>query len=210
METAPAAERVLPHPRPEVVDPPPVPASSVQVMSSSEPEMRVCPACQDPTAALVITRAPPEAARPPVNDMGYGGVKHKYLKNLVKVLGKERGFRVGLEVPVYDGSGRVDAVLVRAEMSIAFEISVTTTKDHELGNVEKCLSLPYTHVAMLGSHVRRRASLERFIAGSLDEGDKKRVSFLLPEDLPSFLGRSGASSLSSSLAIVAACGSSAP
>ena len=114
-------------------------------------------------------------------------MKHKALEHLVKSLGEERGFRVMLEAPVHDGAGRVDAVLVRQEASIAFEISVTTTRDHELGNIEKCLALPYTHVVMLTSHVRRRVSLERYISPLLEDADKKRVSFLLPEEVAAFL-----------------------
>ena len=92
-----------------------------------------------------------------------------------------------LEEPVLDGTGRVDAMLVRGEISLAIEISVTTTRDHELGNIEKCLALPYTHIVMLALHKRRQTSLERFISEALGDKDKKRVSFLLPEDLPGVL-----------------------
>lgn len=119
--------------------------------------------------------------------MGQGGVKHKYLEHLIKELGEERGFRVTLEEPIHDGAGRVDAVLVRGDIQLAFEISVTTTKDHELDNVEKCLACKYTHVVMLSSHKRHQTSLQRFISEALDDHDKRRVSFLLPEDLPGFL-----------------------
>ena len=137
---------------------------------------------QKPTSDLIITRAEPKQRRPPLTPLGHGGVKHQTLERLVKALGEERGSRVTLEEPVHDGAGRVDAVLVRGDTSIAFEISVTTTKDHELLNVEKCLSLPYFHVLMLTSHVRRKINLERFIGAALEDKDKKRVSFLLPED----------------------------
>ncbi|TDP60640.1 type IV secretory system conjugative DNA transfer family protein [Roseateles toxinivorans] len=136
---------------------------------------------------IVITRVPPRAESKAPRDMGHGGAKHKYLEHLVKELGEARGFLVTLEQPIHDGAGRIDAVLVRKEVTIAVEISVTTTSDHELGNIEKCLALPYTHIVMLTSHRRRQVSLQKFIAGALDEGDKKRVSFLLPEDVPGFL-----------------------
>nr|WP_316642641.1 hypothetical protein [uncultured Roseateles sp.] len=140
-----------------------------------------------PTIEIVITRAPPKAESKAPRDMGHGGAKHKYLEHLVKELGEARGFLVTLEQPIHDGAGRVDAVLVRQDIAIAVEISVTTTSDHELGNIEKCLSLPYTHIVMLTSHKRRQVSLQKFITGALEEGDRKRVSFLLPEDMPGFL-----------------------
>lgn len=137
--------------------------------------------------ALAITHALATPAREKQRGMGQGGVKHKYLEHLIKELGEERGFRVTLEELIHDGIGRVDAVLVRGDVKLAFEISVTTTRDHELGNIEKCLASTYTHVVMLASHKKHQTSLERFISEALDDADKKRVSFLLPEDLPGFL-----------------------
>jgi hypothetical protein len=134
---------------------------------------------------MFITRAPPIAR--PRKEAGHGGAKHKYLEHLVKQLGEERGFLASLEVPVHDGAGRVDAVLTRGELRLAFEISVTTTKDHELGNIEKCLALPFAHVVLLAHHKRHQTSLQRFIAEALEATDRSRVSFLLPEDVPGFL-----------------------
>jgi len=152
------------------------------------------PATQQPdgdidalTPELVITRAPAAPIRERPRGMGQGGVKHKYLEHLIKELGEARGFRVTLEEPIHDGAGRVDAVLVRGDIQLAFEISVTTTRDHELGNIEKCLACTYTHVVMLASHKKHQTSLQRFISEALDDNDKKRVSFLLPEDVPGFL-----------------------
>jgi hypothetical protein len=145
------------------------------------------PPVHEPEEHIAITREVPRPVPVAERPMGGGGVKHKYLENLLKELGEERGFRVTLEEPIHDGAGRVDAVLVRGETELAFEISVTTTRDHELGNIEKCLALPYTHVVMLTSHARRQTSLRNFISEALEDKDKKRVSFLLPEDLPGFL-----------------------
>ena len=136
---------------------------------------------------IVITRAPARAQVTAPRDTGGGGVKHKYIEHLVRELGQERGFRATVEEPVHDGTGRVDVILRRDEISLAFEISVTTTRDHELGNIEKCLALPFTHVVMLASHARHLKSLSMHIGKALDDEEKKRVSFLLPEDLPAFL-----------------------
>ncbi|MDB5870651.1 MAG: hypothetical protein JWQ07_93 [Ramlibacter sp.] len=135
---------------------------------------------------IAITRAP-AVARPEVRDIGGGGVKHKYIEHLIKELGEERGFRASVEEPVHNGAGRVDVILRRGEISLAFEISVTTTRDHELINIEKCLALPFTHVVMLASHARHLKSLSMHIEKELEDDEKKRVSFLLPEDLPGFL-----------------------
>jgi hypothetical protein len=118
---------------------------------------------------------------------GKGGVKHRYLQALVKELGEARGFLAVLEDPVHEGTGQVDVTLTRGTLRLAFEVSVTTTRDHELGNVEKCLALPFAHVVMLSSQVRHLKGLATHIGGALSEGDRKRVSFLLPDELPAFL-----------------------
>ncbi len=138
-------------------------------------------------SGIVITRAPAAAVASPPRDVGGGGIKHKYIEHLIKELGEERGFRASVEESIHDGAGRVDVILRRGEVQLAFEISVTTTKDHELGNIEKCLALPFTHVAMLASHARHLKGLTTHIGKALEEEDRKRVSFLLPEDLPGFL-----------------------
>ena len=43
-----------------------------------------------------------------------------------------------MEEPLSSG-GKVDVALRREGHSLACEISVTTTAEHEIGNVEKCL-----------------------------------------------------------------------
>jgi hypothetical protein len=172
-------------------------AKSESIESMPEPgSAALCPRPQDHETsegfvsaqeAIVITRAParapPESERP----AGGGGVKHKQLQAAIKEKGEERGFLASLEDPVRDGEGRVDVVLSREGLRIAFEISITTSNDHELRNIEKCLSLPFAHVVMLTSQARRLKSLSRYISKALDEEERKRVTFLLPEDLPAFL-----------------------
>lgn len=138
-------------------------------------------------AAISIERVPAAAAVYVPRDVGGGGVKHKYIEHLIKELGEERGFRASVEESIQDDTGRVDVILRRGDISLAFEISVTTTKDHELGNVEKCLALPFTHVAMIASHARHLKGLSVHIGRALEDDDRKRVSFLLPEDVPGFL-----------------------
>jgi Helicase HerA, central domain len=129
-----------------------------------------------------------ETILPPVYAAeGGGGVKHKYLEHLVKELAEARGFRASLEEVTPEADGRIDVVLVRDALRIAIEISVTTARDHELRNIEKCLSLPFTHIVMLTSHEKRRKSLSSYITDALDEKDRSRVSYLLPEELESFL-----------------------
>lgn len=168
-------------------DTPATPLADVAPKDASAPPEELLPTPGEAPAGIVITRAPARTQPATPRDIGGGGVRHKYIEHLIKELGEERGFRATVEEPVHDGAGRVDVILRRDEISLAFEISVTTTRDHELGNIEKCLALPFTHVVMLASHARHLKSLSMHIGKALEDEEKKRVSFLLPEDLPAFL-----------------------
>lgn len=126
-----------------------------------------------------------------VAESGRGGHQHKYLQHLIKQLAEERGFRASIEESILEGAGRVDVALVRGEQRIAFEISVTTDKDHELGNIEKCLAAGYAEIVLVGSNERHVSSLGKFIEENLEEGDQGKVRYLVPEGLVEYLDSLG-------------------
>ena len=131
-------------------------------------------------------------ARRQLPESGRGGHQHKYLQHLIKQLAEERGFRASIEESILEGRGRVDVALVRGEQRIAFEISVTTNRDHELGNVEKCLAAGYSDIILVGSNERHLNALSKFIDESLEEGHPGKVRYVLPEDLVGYLDSLGA------------------
>lgn len=68
---------------------------------------------------------------------------HEGLKRRIKKMAEERQFVATLEAPTPDGSGFVDVSLVRKNLKIACEVSVTTGAAWELHNVTKCLTAGY-------------------------------------------------------------------
>lgn len=143
------------------------------------------------TPAPYLPKAPARkvAIVPPIarNPQG-GGQKHRYLQELVKTLGEERGFRAQIEQELADGSGRVDVILSRGKRRIACEISVTTSRDHELLNVEKCLAAGFDEVMLISHNERHLKSLTTFVGNSLAEKDRTKVRYLLPDMIVGFLG----------------------
>ncbi len=123
---------------------------------------------------------------------GKGGQHHKYLQHLIKTLAEERGFRASIEQSILAGAGSVDVALVRGEQKIAFEISVTTNQDQELGNIEKCIAAGYTDIVLVGSNERHVKSLAKFIEENLDEAERGKVRFFAPEQLIAYLDSLGA------------------
>lgn len=114
--------------------------------------------------------------------LGRGGAEHKYLQELVKQWAEAHSFAAVIEKPVLQGAGSVDVVLERAGWTLACEISVTSTVEQEVGNVEKCLLAGFSEVAVVSAKKRflqqlrsaleeriPRESLSRLHLFSLDE-----------------------------------------
>jgi hypothetical protein len=156
---------------------------------------KVAPSVIDPERAVIPTAPEPATKKRSktikipgvVVEAGRGGHQHKYLQHLIKQLAEERGFRASIEESILDGAGRVDVALVRGEQRVAFEISVTTNRDHELGNVEKCLAAGYSDIVLVGSNERHVNSLGKFIEENLEEGDQGKVRYVVPEGLIEYL-----------------------
>jgi hypothetical protein len=180
----PAKERAAPEPRKAATPPKPAEASA-----GSQPEVVVTAPAFATIGPEAKKRAPP-VRKEPVQP-GRGGQQHKYLQHLFKQLAEERGFRASIEETILDGAGRVDVSLVRGESRIACEISVTTNQDHELGNVEKCLAAGYTEVVLVGSNERHIKALAKFVEENLDEGERGKVRYVVPERLAEYLDSLG-------------------
>lgn len=116
-------------------------------------------------------------------DPGRGGVQHKAVQRRLKDAAEALGFRASIEHAILDGAGSVDLALSRGAASIACEITVTTTVDHEVGNVAKCLRAGYAQVAVVAMSAERLARMEGAVAASLGAEAAARVSYFLPDQL---------------------------
>jgi hypothetical protein len=134
-----------------------------------------------PIRTAAITSLPVIRVKP----TGGGGVRHQYLANLLKSTGEGCGFKATLEYEVQD-SGRVDVLLSRGEETLFCEISVTTSREHELGNVRKCLDAGGRSIVVLASTERQRTSLRNHMTTKLLAEELACVSFLVPEEVSPF------------------------
>ncbi len=130
-------------------------------------------------------RLKPASPEPPL--LGRGGREHKYLQHLVKRLAEDRDYRAVIEQPILDGVGKVDVSLEKGERKIACEISVTSTTEYELGNIQKCLAAGYETVVLLSSEAKVLRKQQAAAEGALEPETLKRVRFLQPEDFITYL-----------------------
>lgn len=158
---------------------------------TAEPEARHAESVRTP---ITKTDAPKPRPKKSVSvepsPMGQGGQKHVYMQTLIKRCAEERGWRAIVEKPVADGAGRVDVSLERGKQKIACEISVTTTVEHELGNVRKCLEAEYNQVLVVAADTKRLDALEQYMCECLGSEERASVSFITPESVVDFLDAS--------------------
>lgn len=128
-------------------------------------------------------RRTPSVEPPP---LGRGGKQHQYLQQVIKQAAEERNVRATIEEPLPDG-GKVDVSLTFAEKRIACEVSVTTAREQELGNIEKCLGAGYSEVVVIGSSERHLNNARKFVIPHLDEADRDKVRFQSIENFLEYL-----------------------
>lgn len=126
--------------------------------------------------AAMVTREP-SAPR----DLGRGGAQHQAIQRRIKKAAEEMGFKSTIEKEVLDGRGGVDLLLERLDHTIACEISITTTIDHEVGNVVKCLKAGFSNVAVICLDERHREKIRAAVLGSLGAEVGSRVSYYHPD-----------------------------
>jgi hypothetical protein len=149
--------------------------------------------CRPVVARTRKSVAPPTPAPPPPvavtasAPLGRGGAQHKYLQELVKRWAEDRGYRATIEKPILDGLGSVDVALEKQGHTIACEISVTTSVEHEFGNIQKCLAGGFTRVVAIGADSSATRSLTKEIHAQLGPEQAARVSVLTPEEFVAWL-----------------------
>ena len=123
----------------------------------------------------------------PPRDLGRGGAQHQAIQKRIKEAAEELDFRSVIEKSVLDGQGSVDLWLERTGESIACEISISTTIDHEVGNVAKCLKAGVPKVAVICLDEERLRKIGKAVSGSLGAELAARVEYFQPDQFVAYL-----------------------
>ena len=130
-----------------------------------------------------------EVPKPVVPDapkeLGKGGQKHKYLQQFIKQWAQGMGYMTVIEKPV--PGGQVDVALEKNGRKIACEISVTTSIEHEAGNIRKCLDADFDHVVLVVPEQKRIESFQKALREGLSEKETSRFRVLTPDELFAFI-----------------------
>lgn len=151
---------------------------------AASPEPKPAPAGKKPVPPR---RAMATSAQTP--PLGRGGKEHRYLQNLIKEFAISKGYHAVIEEEILAGAGRVDVSLALKGEKIACEISITTGRDHEFGNIEKCLGAGYGRIVFVSSDARHLAAMEKLADHHFEEEDRAKLHFASPEDAIGLLAR---------------------
>jgi hypothetical protein len=161
------------------------------IAKSVESEQQTVPISSEEPAQKVVPKKSDVAPSVP-STPGRGGGQHKYLQQLIKRLAEEKGYKATIEGEVLGGVGSVDVSLEKAEFKIACEISITTSDEHEMGNIQKCIASGYDQVVMISQEKKVLTKLRRLAEDALEKKSFTKVVFLTPEGFVSFLEESDA------------------
>jgi hypothetical protein len=110
--------------------------------------------------------APKEHPQAP-RDLGRGGAQHQAVQKRIKEAAEALGFRSAIEKQIGMCQESFDLLLERGDIRIACEISITTTIDHEVGNVRKCLGAGLQQIAVICISEDRLQKIVTAVSGSL-------------------------------------------
>jgi hypothetical protein len=152
-------------PPPVVIQPPPV---------TEKPKAMASP--------VKVETQPPVVNRPQeTRDLGRGGAQHQAIQKRIKEAAETLGFRSVIEKSILDGQSSVDLWLERPGQIIACEVSISTTIDHEVGNVAKCLKAGVPNVAVICLDEERLRKIAAAVSGSLGPELAAQVAYFQPD-----------------------------
>jgi hypothetical protein len=177
--TMPVAKTVV-APEAKVVEAPKVIVPPV-VEVPTPPALPVTERPQAPAEIPKPKEAVPAIKRESSRDLGRGGAQHQAIQKRIKEEAEKLGFRSVIEQPVLLGQGSVDLWLEREGQSFACEVSISTTIDHEVGNVAKCLKAGLPKVVVICLEEERLRKIAAAVAGSLGPELAARVEYFEPD-----------------------------
>lgn len=108
--------------------------------------------------------------------------EHRFIQEYVKSVAEARNFKTVFEEPINDKTGKVDVSLLRDELKIACEISVTNTVEYEVQNILKCFKANYPLVFMISNDSKHLNSIRELAVTTIDSSLHSRVYFVSKDE----------------------------
>ncbi len=112
--------------------------------------------------------------------------QHRYLQTLIKGMAEQRGYKALIEEELTDKSGKVDIHIEGHGKKIACEVTVTTTDNWEIHNIEKNIAAGYDFVFECSTDEKTINRLQQKVRAEL-HSHLSKIRIGNPESLFSFL-----------------------
>lgn len=113
--------------------------------------------------------------------------KHRSLQHYVRNMAQQRGFKATFEQETKNKNGRVDVALLKDELRIAIEISVTNTIEYEVKNIQKCIDDEFSLVYMISDNEKHLNKIKELALKTIAKKDHSIIHFFKSEDLSIYL-----------------------
>ena len=124
----------------------------------------------------------------PLTDLeGRGGTQHREIQQMIKNIGHDLGFGVNIEAACQNGDGAIDVLLSGERTTIAVEVSITTSPEHELENLKKCLAEQVDQVLCVSPDDQHRMEIQNLCIERLPQAHLSRLKFLNPQNIAEYL-----------------------
>jgi hypothetical protein len=174
-------------PRREKVDP------FAKLAREQEEETPVVPTASEAEGVAEVASVPAVPAVAPAEPASEPNgaeekIKAEGIKNqIIQAIGSW-GYEYETEMPVNGGTGLVDLVLRLGSIRLACEISVTTSPEHELGNLRKCVRAGFDQIVHVCNDTRKRRKLEDLAAAEFPPAELRKFRYLTRVQLVHLLG----------------------
>ncbi len=122
-------------------------------------------------------------------DLGRGGALHKSIQERIQTEAHKLGFMAEVEKQLKTGSNQAaDLVLQCGETTIAVEIAITTSVDHEFQNVQKCLAAGFARLAVITPRAGRLEEIKAAVEAGLGS-ESAKVSYHTADDFIAHLNK---------------------
>jgi hypothetical protein len=108
--------------------------------------------------------------------------EHRFIQEYVKSMAEARNFKAVMEEPVNDYAGKVDVSLLRDDLRIACEISVTNTVEYEVQNIQKCFTAGYSLVFMISNDPMHLNGIRALVVSEIANSLHSRLFFVSKDD----------------------------
>jgi hypothetical protein len=110
--------------------------------------------------------------------------QHRSIQNFIKKMAEVRGYIATIEALTPDGKGRVDILLEKGNTTIACEVSVTTPKEWEFQNIQKCIEAGYSMIVSLASEKKTLQKIQEEVQAHIPNAT---IHYFTPEELITYL-----------------------